>query len=393
MKTIDRYIIRHTIARFTMLLGLVLFALLMERLVRLLDLVATKNTPFDVVGRMMLNLIPHYLSLALSTAFFIAVLMAMIRLREDSELDALYSGGISLYRITRPIIGLACLCCLLGALVIGVLQPHTRYGYRNLMHFAGYGSWYNVLESGAFLTGIDDMTMTVGSISKNGRELRSVFFHERKKSGEMATTTAERGRFDVNDSEQLVLTLESATQVVNGIEGQEPVVLRIKQFSREIETLFTPPPFRARGRDEREFTLIELWQRQHDPPRGTTANEMAAELHARLVRIVSILFLPFLAAGLGATSPRRQQGVSLALGLFLLIVYNEILQFGESLIEDGIVSAWIGLQLPMTLFMVFSLWTFVRAAEQTAGTPLAPIAGFLDRIIDMVRALRPAGGR
>ncbi|MGI9500879.1 MAG: LptF/LptG family permease [Geminicoccaceae bacterium] len=390
MKIIDRYIIRHTLSRFSMLLGLVLFALLMERLVRLLDLIATKNTPFDVVGQLLLNLIPHYLSLALSAAFFIAVLMAIIRLREDSELDALYAGGVSLFRIARPIFGLACLFCLLGALVIGVLQPHTRYAYRNLMHFAGYGSWYNVLESGAFLTGIDDMTMTVGRISEDGRELKDVFFHERSKNGAMTTTTAERGRFEVSDDETLVLTLTNATQVIDGIPDKKPLVVKVKSFSREIETLFAPPPFRARGRDERELTLVELWQQRENPPRKSSVEEMAAELHSRIVRIVSILFLPFLAVSLGATSPKRRQGLNLAFGLFLLIVYNEILQFGETMIEEGEISPWLGQELPMLVFMAFSLWMLSRAARRASAGGLDPLFALSDRLADAFRQLRPA---
>ncbi|MEZ5935779.1 MAG: LptF/LptG family permease [Alphaproteobacteria bacterium] len=389
MKIIDRYIVRHTLSRFATLLGIVLFALLMERLVRLLDLVATKNTPFDVVGKLMLNLVPHYLSLALSTAFFIAVLMAIIRLREDSELDALYAGGISLYRIARPIFALACLFCLLGALVIAVLQPHARYGYRNLMHFAGYGSWYNVLESGAFLTGIDDMTMTVGSISDDGHELRDVFFHERKKNGDMNTLTAERGRFDIGADDKLVLSLDNATQVIDHASGEKPLVVRIKHFEREIETLFAPPPFRPRGQDERELTLGELWSWQGAPPKRSSPAEMAAELHSRVVRIVSILFLPFLAMALGATSPKRRQGLNLAIGLFLLITYNEVLQFGKHMIEDEGVSAWIGQELPMVLFILLSCWMFVRAARHMSSAGFNPLTALYDRTAELISRLLP----
>lgn len=387
MTIIDRYLIRLTLSRFAMLLGIVLFALLMERLVRLLDLVATKNTPFDVVGKLMLNLVPHYLSLALATAFFIAVLMSIIRLREDSELDALYAGGISLYRIARPIFGLAVLFCLLGALIIAVLQPHARYGYRNLMHFAGYGSWYNVLESGAFLTGVDDMTMTVGSISKDGRELSDVFFHERKKNGEMTTLTAERGSFDIDGEEKLVLTLENATQVVDAAGDKEPLVVRVKQFSREIETLFTPPPFRLRGEDERELTLVELWGWEGEPPRKSTADEMEAELHSRIVHILSILFLPFLAVALGATSPKRRQGMNLALGLFLLIAYNEVLQLGKNMTKDGQIPAWLGQEVPMLLFLAFGYWMFFRAANRNSVAGLDPLAALYDRIAAALRRI------
>ncbi|MGI9449497.1 MAG: LptF/LptG family permease [Geminicoccaceae bacterium] len=386
MKIIDRYIIRNTLSRFAILLGLVLFALLMERLVRLLDLVATKNTPFQVVAEIMVNLIPHYLGYALSTAFFIAALMAIIRLREDSELEALYAGGISLYRIAQPVLGLACVFCFVSVIVLGVLQPHARYGYKNLMHLAGYGSWYNILESGSFLTGIEDYTMTVGSISASGLALTDVFFHERTEMGEMTTTTAERGEFTIDNEGKLVLTLDNATQVNNGRADREPVVAKVKTFSKRIDTLFTPPPFRPRGNDERELTLIELWQQQITPPKGATVDEMKAELHSRVVRIFSILVLPFLAVGLGALSPKRRQGLSLTLGLFLLIAYNEVLQFGESMTEDGSVSPWLGQELPMLVFACLSFLIFLRAS----GSSWNGAAKLVDWCADKARFQRPA---
>jgi lipopolysaccharide export system permease protein len=390
LKIIDRYIISNTVSRFAILLGLVLFALLMERLVRLLDLVATKNTPLNMVADIMVNLIPHYLSLALSTAFFIAVLMTIIRLREDSELDALYAGGVSLYRIARPVFYLACLLCLLSALVIGVLQPHARYSYKNLMHLAGYGSWYNILESGSFLTGIDDYTMTVGSISVDGLALDNVFFHERGKDGEMTTTTAERGSFSV-EGDKLILTLRSATQVINGVPDREPVVVKVNAFTRRMDALFTPPPFRPRGDSERELTLSELWLQQDAPPPDVTVDEMKAEFHGRVTRIVSVLLLPFLAVALGAMAPKRRQGISLALGLFLLIAYHETLQFGESMVDDGNLSPWIGLQLPMVLFAVLSLWMFLRrAGGKTPGSLWTMAIGVIDWIVDEIRAWLPA---
>jgi len=385
LKIIDRYIIGNILSRFAILLGLVLFALLMERLVRLLDLVATKNTPFQVVGEIMINLIPHYLGYALSTAFFIATLMAIIRLREDSELDALHAGGISLYRIARPVFGLACLLCLVSAIVLGVLQPHARYGYKNLMHFAGYGSWYNILESGSFLTGIDNYTMTVGSISASGLALTDVFFHERTEAGEMTTTTAERGRFTIDDEGKLVLTLDNATQVNKGRADREPVVVRVKTFSKRIDTLFTPPPFRPRGNDERELTLIELWQQQNTPPKGATIHEMKAELHSRVVRIISILVLPFLAVGLGAMAQKRRQGLSLTFGLILLIAYNETLQFGESMIEEATISPWLGQALPMLVFACLTLWVFLRAS----GSSWNGLTNLINWCADRVRLLRP----
>src|SRR3546814_8589865 len=57
--------------------------------------------------------------------------------------------------------------------------------------------------------------------------------------------------------------------------------------------------YRPRGKDERELTLPELWEARSAPPAGIRAAEVNAEYHARIVQILSVLFLPFLAMPLG----------------------------------------------------------------------------------------------
>jgi hypothetical protein len=89
-------------------------------------------------------------------------------------------------------------------------------------------------------------------------------------------------------------------------------------------------------------------------------------------------------------SPKRRQGVSLALGLFLLIIYNEALQFGESMIDDGKLSPWLGQQLPMLLFTVLSLWIFLRASGHTPGPSWTILTLVIDWIGERARALGPA---
>src|SRR3546814_9092453 len=51
--------------------------------------------------------------------------------------------------------------------------------------------------------------------------------------------------------------------------------------------------FRPRGEDERELTLTELWQQRDTPPPGVSTAEMMAAFHDRVVRSLSVLFLPF----------------------------------------------------------------------------------------------------
>ena len=80
MKTFDRYVLNKTLMPLTVAIGIALIALLMERMVRLLDLVVNKGGPFYLLLQMLANLIPHYLGIALPAAFFIGVLHAVMKM-------------------------------------------------------------------------------------------------------------------------------------------------------------------------------------------------------------------------------------------------------------------------------------------------------------------------
>src|SRR3546814_3446132 len=75
-----------------MALGISLCALLLERLLRLFNLLAETGSPFGVVLELAANLVPHYLGLALPAGFFIAVFVSVARLSEENELDAMLAS-------------------------------------------------------------------------------------------------------------------------------------------------------------------------------------------------------------------------------------------------------------------------------------------------------------
>ena len=74
---IDRYIAMRTLRPFALSLGVVLAALLLERVLRLFDLLALKGGPYSVVIELAASLVPYYLGLALPAAFFLSVFLIL----------------------------------------------------------------------------------------------------------------------------------------------------------------------------------------------------------------------------------------------------------------------------------------------------------------------------
>src|SRR3546814_2778851 len=52
---------------------------------------------------------------------------------------------------------------------------------------------------------------------------------------------------------------------------------------------------------------------------------MLAEFHDRLVRSLSVLFLPFLAVPFALGARRARQSLGIAVGLVVLVAYNQVL--------------------------------------------------------------------
>jgi lipopolysaccharide export system permease protein len=116
---------------------------------------------------------------------------------------------------------------------------------------------------------------------------------------------------------------------------------------------------------------------------------MIAEFHGRIVRLLSIIGLPLLAVSLALGRRRSGRFYGVAIGGGLLILYNEILQFGERSVAHGPLEPWLALWTPLVIFLVGSGFLFYRAAF-LAGQPLAIRA--LERLADRVADIAARNG-
>src|SRR3546814_13807789 len=92
---VDRYLLGQLLRPMALSLAFVLVALLMERVLRLVDLIANEGGPFGAIMTMAATPLPHSPGLALPAPSFISVLLLVARLAEDGEIDALLPRGLS----------------------------------------------------------------------------------------------------------------------------------------------------------------------------------------------------------------------------------------------------------------------------------------------------------
>jgi lipopolysaccharide export system permease protein len=370
MRLIDAYILRRVLMPLLAAVGIAMAALLMQRLIHLLDLFANRGSPLSIILKMLGNLVPFYLGIALPAALFIGVLYAGSRLSNDSELDAMRASGLSLLRLMVPVLGLALVLVVISSYLLGWLQPYTRFGYRALVHLVTDTQWDSAIERGAFFSGFGGKTILIGDISDGGRTLTKIFVKEKDDSGRSIVLTAERGDLLKQSDLSLVLSLHNGIRSETSPNGDATRAMTFTQLDLPLESI-APDPFRPRGEKESELTFIELIKFYYNTPRALDIEDITAEIHERLVRTISIFFLPFLAFPVGISSRRTAKSLRMIVGVLFLVFYYEVLQFGVDMVRHKTAGPIPTLWVPCVIFASCSLWLFWVADRRPGQDPLA----------------------
>jgi lipopolysaccharide export system permease protein len=417
MRLVDIYILKRVSWPLIASIAIAMSGLLMERLIRLLDLFANRGGPFSLIMKMLGYLVPHYLAVAIPAAFFVGILYASLRLSSDSELDALRATGMSLGRILLPIASMACVLTVVCAILLGFLQPYTRYAYRALVYLITETSWNSAIERGAFFNGFGGKTILIGDIAAGGHQLSQIFIKDEDKSDNdsdandngsqtnpspvtPSTTQSKNTTHTIitaptgdltNDPRDfsVVLKMTNGYRVEISDDGSTSRSIKFDQSDLPLEAV-SPTPFRQRGDKESEMTFVELLKSYRGHKSNELPTELLAEINYRIVRSLSVLFLPFLALPLGLSSRRSPRNIRLLAGIIFLITYFQVLEFGDNLVQHGKLSSFVALWLPFLLFAFPSAWLF-HAANRRVGQD--PLAQFFDAISDGFALLVRRGRR
>src|SRR5579864_996760 len=106
-RIIDRYVAREILGPFALGVLLLTFALVTGRLLKLTEMVVNHGVTLSDVGALIGFIMPAFLELTFPMAVLLGVLMGFGRMSGDRELVAARACGISLYRLTLPVLAVA----------------------------------------------------------------------------------------------------------------------------------------------------------------------------------------------------------------------------------------------------------------------------------------------
>jgi lipopolysaccharide export system permease protein len=402
LKTVDRYVLLQILKPLGTAMAIGLLMLLAERMVRLLETTLGKKNSFSMVFELLAYLVPHYLGIAIPAALFLGLLFGFNRLSRDSEIDALMSVGAGLVRLTRPVMLLSAIFAVASLLIVGWLQPVTRYAYRSALFDVGNVEVFYLAQEGVFMQA-GSRTFILDELDRSNNSFSHVFLFDDKGPDGSETMTASSGQLIALPQERRpVLRLNNGNRLnVESwplVNGGSPPAASIGTFDQVDAPLgkIADKAFRPRGDDERELTLPELLTLQNAPPAGATTASMRAELHKRVVNVATLWILPLLAVPFAIGRQRSQRSYRFGIALVLVVALHEIIEQGALMTKAHGTTPWLSMWLPLAGFTAFAVWRFYSAAyrlqQDNVGAFIDAFSNAVERLMSPITRRFSEGG-
>ncbi len=388
---LDAYMLRLLTMPALGVLGVTLVAFLLEQTLRLINELASNGARLGYLFGLITNLVPYQLGLALPASFFVAMFLVIARLDEESEIGALLAGGVSFERLVAPLIAVGIGLGIVSILLLGYLQPYSRFGYRAVLNAATDAGWTAQLDPQVFMSAGPNFTITADQADATGRSLKGVFIRRRTDNGE-AVVTASRGVLSLRpDGKTTQLDLNGGLVLVDGPNASARL-LRFGNLS-DHEALGGGAALRPRGGDEQELTFPELLREMKRPDALIPKRVLEAEFYSRLARSLAIPFLPLLALPLALAAKRGRRTPGMIVGAVVLVAFHHSVTLAKSFAAAGRVDPLLAIGGIFALMAVFGVWLFLSSRRRPGETPISGLFLRIEQLFDRRTKAAPTAMR
>ena len=355
-KLLDRYIFTELLPPFLISLAVLCFVMLTNRLLFLVELLVSKGLGLAAVSKVVLHMLPSFLVLTLPIAGIIASVSAFSRLSFDKELVVMRAMGLSLYRLTRPVLAFALSVFALTLVLAQWGQPWTSVNLKTLALTLLRDQLTVALEPGVFNEPVPQMVIYVDD-SNGPEEAKGIFISDERNPADPKIIVA---------SQYMMLSETGSSQVglrlMRGVIHSRPHVPdQYRQIGFEAYDLKLTLDQRlapqAQERLPREVILEKLDRVDWKDP---MLLRQLLESYKDLAFPTAALVLGMLGAPLGIVSRRSGRMGGFTIGVVVVVAYYVLNVIFESMVTTRVVHPFIGAWGPNALFACLTVWLYAR---------------------------------
>ncbi|HEY4491479.1 MAG TPA: LptF/LptG family permease, partial [Acidobacteriota bacterium] len=293
---IDRYLTKEIIPNILIGLLVFTFIMLMNQILVLAEILITRGVQFVMIFLIIFYSLPALTVLTIPMSLLLGVLLGLGRLNGDSELTVMRASGISLYRITVPILVLAAVCWLLCSYLIHVLVPWGNYSFSRLMFKVLTTNAASQLKPRVFYNQFRDMVLYVQDISSKGNIWKGIFIFDESLPDRGRIVLSRYGTVHDNEGKELELELQNGSW--HEVDPQKPEDYSFANFFQNSFPLPTPMQFTSGEipKSDRDQTVAELKQNIREyKKKGLPTRFLEVEIHKKYSIPFACVVFAFLA--------------------------------------------------------------------------------------------------
>jgi len=369
---IDRHLLSEMTASFALGLVTFTFVLLMDQMMRVMDLIINKGAPVSVVLRLIAYVLPFSLTVTIPMSVLLAVLATYGRVSSEGEAVVLKASGLSLYRLMAPGVLFGIVATLATLWISTLIQPSSTRAFKTLTYQLYHTRALTALEEGIFNTEYPGLAIYVDRSDKLDGTFHGVLIIDQRSQADQHLIIAQKGQlFNKDDDSETPIGLQLSNGVLQIGSRDDPARYRHLDFDTYdlkildgalAETV-------ARVRQSKEMNLEELRTEIARLTRdGGKAWPLQVELHKKFALPIACLILSLIGAPLAIRIKKASRGVSLALSVAFAVFYYILLATGESLGARGRIEPAIGIWFPNLTLGVIAI-SLVLAEGREAALP------------------------
>lgn len=209
MKKIHKFILKAYLGPMILTFFIVMFVLMMNFVWRYIDDLVGKGLSAGVIIELMTYAMANMIPMGLPLSMLLAAIMTMGNLGENYELLAMKSAGMSLMKITRPLIVVVGLVAVGSFFISNDLVPYANKKMYSIIYDIKRQKPVLEFQDGLFFNGIENMSIRVAHQDPETHLLHDVLIYDnRNANGDMNTIVADSGYIHLTEDKRfLVVTL------------------------------------------------------------------------------------------------------------------------------------------------------------------------------------------
>ncbi len=358
IKILDLYVLREVAIPVALSLGVITLALIVARLLKLVDLVVNQGVALTSVLALLGYLLPSLLALSLPMAMLLGTLLGIGRLSSDCEIVAARACGVSLTRLAVPVVILAALVYPLDLLMTMKVAPSSNVRLREQIVDLVRTRATAGLPEKVFNRNFNGMVIYFDHATQSGSSLVDVLISDNRNPSSKSIIYAKKGVLIPREHE-LAVTLRLGDGWIFGGDRDSHHVARFDTYDINI--------IPSTGLPINEATPIELSMAalgaEIAKARNTGKPDLLAEIELAHRWTIPIAIFPFALLGmtLGLTPVRGGHSERYAFALTMFFSYYVLMRMGEALAEAHVLDTYVAASIPDILFTILAVAPFINS--------------------------------